>query len=754
MSISAPYNFVPLSSWVYRPEWAAQVSHDLPFREGLCGHLDLSIEAVSPLLVGGVQQPATAQAAGVVKPFQLPDGRYAIPGSSLKGAIRNIIEIASFSRMNRIDDRRFGLRDISGKHVKETYTKLIRNKIECGFLRLTDQKRPVIIPCEMVRLSHKDLANLFGCRLGDLFRVKRTVKAKYEDWQRLCDRYNVRQSGSIAFERYQGKYDACGKPLSEQQTTPKSQRGVPVFTGQISGSDKKSGKKYDFIFYNQKPDEAIAVDDAAWRDFLFVHGEDEEPSRAADMSWPGYWKERFWQGKSVPIFYIPTGNKLRIGLAYMPRLASDFSVQELLDHTSPDHRQADAQGAWDFATTLFGTVGDESHHSLKGRVTFSHAINENGAHTNPQPATILNGPKASFFPNYLQQQCNGNDVVHGEYNTYMDREPKPQLRGWKRYPIRDEQTVKVQQLTTDQESNRKVQVQLNPLNTGARFSCRVQFHNLRPEELGALCWALTWGGAQGARHSLGMGKPFGFGQVHIAITDAVFEANHPSSEIQPWQGYRDRFITHMEEMMPKHASKKSGWRTSPQIRTLLAMAQVVKPPHRLEHMILGVGEGHNPFQKAKNEGHVLPPYCEVDHPELWSEVQRREQEAAAEEARRAEEAAAEEARQAAAEAERMRYEQLADEEKLLYDVEQAWQAWQHRQPTSNDIVAKEQFSSQYNKLMKGAATWPDQALREQAANLLTSIFDGIGWHDGGDKKKREKKEAKRRREVETLRKPN
>mgnify|MGYP001810606094 CR=1 len=36
-------------------------------------------------------------------------------------------------------------------------------------------------------------------------------------------------------------------------------------------------------------------------------------------------------------------------------------------------------------------------------------------------------------------------------------------------------------------------------------------------DLDSSCWALTWGGAPGLRHSLGMGKPFGFGQLSIEI---------------------------------------------------------------------------------------------------------------------------------------------------------------------------------------------------------------------------------------------
>ena len=39
MTIQTPYNFVPLSAWVFQPEWRALVSQEMPFREGISGRL-------------------------------------------------------------------------------------------------------------------------------------------------------------------------------------------------------------------------------------------------------------------------------------------------------------------------------------------------------------------------------------------------------------------------------------------------------------------------------------------------------------------------------------------------------------------------------------------------------------------------------------------------------------------------------------------------------------------------------------------
>lgn len=53
--IDAPYNFVPLSPHVFLPEWGLRVSHDIPFSDGLSGELYYTVQAETPLLVGGRQ---------------------------------------------------------------------------------------------------------------------------------------------------------------------------------------------------------------------------------------------------------------------------------------------------------------------------------------------------------------------------------------------------------------------------------------------------------------------------------------------------------------------------------------------------------------------------------------------------------------------------------------------------------------------------------------------------------------------------
>ena len=620
--ISAPYNFVPLSDWVHCPEWAERVSHDVPFRDGISGHLDLRITAVTPVLVGREQQPASATAPGRVEPYRLPDNRYALPGTALKGMIRNVVEIASFSRMGAVDDVRYGLRDISGPYVSAAYTDKVRDRVQTGFMGLGDDGLPRITPCAMVRLDHRALEAWLNIP-APVFQADRSVKKKYETWLQRCQKAN-KDPGKLVFTPSGRDAAALDNGTTE---------GVPVFTGQVSG------KRRDFVFYDPRSQDAFAPTRQEWGDFLFVHG-DQASKDAESMSWPDYWKARYWQGEEVPVFFLRDGDKTRIGLAYMPRLAGDFSIAELRDHTSQEHRNGQGRGRWDFAEVLLGTVGERPESCLKGRVTFHHAM----AVGNPQPQatepTILNGPKASYFPSYLKQKVDPDGRLRGNgYATCLATagNPKPELHGWKRYPARP--GADVQRLVDDQVSNKRVQVVLNPLPAGTVFTSRVSFQNLRSEELGALCWTLTWGGAEGLRHSLGMGKSFGFGQLTLEIACAEIRPNRPSAKAPNWEAAREAFIAYMDNR--HREAKGTDWRTSLQIQTLLGMADPTKASQfkgELRHMRLEAKKGINEFTGAKQTPLALAAYPRREHPQTLAEREAvREAEEVRQEAKRLQE---------------------------------------------------------------------------------------------------------------------
>ena len=737
--IDAPYNFVPLADWVHIPDWARLVSHDLPFRDGLSGYLDLSITAHTPILVGREQQPAPGQ----VHPYQLPDGRYTLPGTALKGMIRSVVEIASFSRMTMVDNQRLSVRDLTpaahsfyGDFMTQTVGPSTYQALsKAGWLSF-DTARGVwwIQPCEYARVEHTDLVAYHGTHWVNVHH-RPTARDKYAAWGKPLDIQF--DSGPEIAHPHSHARSLVYRKASNLGTG--ATNGTLVFTGH------SPQKHLEFIFFG-RVGTPIRVPDDVFHGFLDIH--DQKTENATRTAWDD------WRGAmQVPVFYLEKpghpGTVASLGLALMYKLPCRHSIYDAINHSSPQHLDG---GGDDLATLLFGRVGDKPEDCLRGRVTFHHAVADGNPQPQVQPPTILNGPKPTYYPNYIRQPAaRNNRIPQGQgYVTFMDEQCK--IRGWKRYPARPATAAHVQVLTAEQMQNTAVQVILHPLSAGTTFSTRMDFHNLKPEELGALCWALTWGGADGLRHNLGMGKPFGFGQLTITINGSELRPNRSAESALTWERYRDAFIKFMNDAHERARGHGKKWLDSDEIKALLGMADPGKQPAQgqLRHMRLTT-EADNQFKEAKIARLVLPDYPGGVHPPTWTEqeaeARRKEEEAA--------QARAEQERQAQEAAKRAQdladFEALPQERKQIINIEREFDAF--IAPNKHDLRQnRDVFIGTLNKFAEAAKTWPNLSDRSDACSLLERIFEGIGWADPGKKgDKRKKQEDKRRGMIEEIR---
>lgn len=143
MSISSPYNFVPLNEHVFIPDWGEQVSHDLPFREGESGVIDVEFRNITPLFVRGVEKGKEKSELPASYEDENGQTRYFIPGSSLRGMLRSVMEILSFARLSQVNDGHFGYRNFRSNEYRQ-----LMNHTHAGWLR-KDKKTGTLIltPC-------------------------------------------------------------------------------------------------------------------------------------------------------------------------------------------------------------------------------------------------------------------------------------------------------------------------------------------------------------------------------------------------------------------------------------------------------------------------------------------------------------------------------------------------------------------------------------------------------------------------------
>ena len=155
---------------------------------------------------------------------------------------------------------------------------------------------------------------------------------------------------------------------------------------------------------------------------------------------------------------------------------------------------------------------------------------------------ILATPKPTSFQHYLTQpRSDRSELSHYDSPTHddegRDRGFKTTIRGHKLYWRQGDKTAEEleahlpddadqmvrSQFVRDQQGRWVVKrtstqhTQFKPLQSGVTFTFRVYFENLSEAELGALCWTLHPQGEAGKTycHQLGMGKPFGMGAVEL-----------------------------------------------------------------------------------------------------------------------------------------------------------------------------------------------------------------------------------------------
>lgn len=129
--IKAPFNFVPLNDKVFFPDWAEQISHDIPFEDGESGTIELELTAMTPIFVRNGHNREHAESFPKIETYTSfskdADNNYFIPATSVKGMIRNVLEIISFGKIN-----------LSGEYTqKEIKDKNLRHYIPKNHLSIS-----------------------------------------------------------------------------------------------------------------------------------------------------------------------------------------------------------------------------------------------------------------------------------------------------------------------------------------------------------------------------------------------------------------------------------------------------------------------------------------------------------------------------------------------------------------------------------------------------------------------------------------
>ncbi|MCH7411424.1 TIGR03986 family CRISPR-associated RAMP protein [Belliella sp. DSM 111904] len=584
--VKSPYNFVPASTedQVFKPDWAKDVSHDIPFEDGESGEIEIEITAETPIFIrDGHKKPKDGE-----KPteefshFIDKNGqkKYFIPATSLKGMVRNVLEIMSFSRLNKnlINDHRYAFRDLS-KSTNQYMTRYKKYEIQGGWLKENEDGSWLIEKCEeLAHIDHRDLKDQLDIPFRDYFLNK---QPKTKDSQSKYENSVVKNVGLVHSFKTVKKPLFGNVELNIAYFDSEGRKGQLVFTGQPGPRKedqrdlpkekkfKSSGKIREFVFFDSENPKILRVTKTQQKDFKFIYGHDDPGNLSKDWK---YWREKLKHGEKAPVFFAENekGELEHFGLSYMYKLPFKHRISEL-NLFNKDFVDKD------LTETLFGYASKDE--AQKGRLFFGHALAESDkVNVLPKVEAVLGGPKASYFPFYLEQHKD-----KGGYFTYDDLNAR--LRGFKRYPVQSKE------VKTSSGDNQKVVSYFKPLDKGAKFKVKLRFHNLKSVEIGGVLSALTFHGyADTFFHSLGAAKPFGYGKVKIRVNDT----RHLKKSCED-------YMLDFENLM---ISKYPNWLSSPQIKELFAMAKGEVNEEFLSYPVI------KDFISIKQENESLEPFTE------------------------------------------------------------------------------------------------------------------------------------------------
>ena len=474
MALTSPYNFVPLNSKVYIPDWYGLVSQDIPFEDGEDGYIELTWHNDSPLFIrnGSKELPNGKRNAEAM----CHNGRYFIPGSSIKGMLRNVLSILAFGKMEvkeQYNDRFFGHREIgSGQTDSGDYHQKMDNA-KCGWLELDKQSRDsdehyLLYPCD------GDLSRIYIDESKD---KKHTLQHYVRDY---CEEYDKDQDSS--WERNETIKNIFNEWFPV----------LPDFPGYRLFATGKMGTKKKELLIPAKTKAPRELSDIVVSKFFDVY----EPS-------PNFEKYKDLlcrQHERIPVFYVEeNGAIVALGMGRMFRYPYNQGIKDIVEKEQDPNKYA---GQRDLCETMFGWIGNDS---VKGRVQFSNAWAEKEIPDDrPQANGVLGQPKASFYPLYIKQEKGAKT-----YNSYSSKDI--QISGRKRYRIhKGSSTMDLPQ----GNGNENTKTTIKAIPAGNDFKMRINVHNLRPIEIGALLSAITFHNTCDVFHNIGAAKSFGYGKLH------------------------------------------------------------------------------------------------------------------------------------------------------------------------------------------------------------------------------------------------
>lgn len=495
----APYNFVPLNECVVKAQDIPEFNkfHD----DRISGYIDLLITTKTPIYIRRDKEESDF--------FSIKNGLPIIPGSSLRGMVRNLVEIVSFGKFNFVDkDRRLYYRDVAGKSsLKNLYMQKIKQK-KAGFLKYENGKY-VIITTNYDRFPNITKEFIIEKNNGDYKIWSGMIQGKKKNWIiKKIDDSSCIELIDKDIKDYQNDenrnipeyYNLIKMAKNKKFKHPNGQEislddGVPVFFVQYKD---KAGKNrvafghtgffrlpYELTIGDHVPDNLKSNDTIDFAEAIFGK-ESKWASRV-------FFEDAVLEKEQNDIFIEETSPKILSS-------PKPTAFQLYLEQPKGENTGLKELKHWDDKDALIrgyklywhrNTPDDGSKYSWKvGKIEINY----------------------NDFIKFLEKANISLDksVILNSKNIVKDNKKIIINCLYEELPIEEKKELKEYLLWEETKAQYTI---IKPIKRNIKFKSRIRFENLTKEELGALLFVLDL--PENHYHKIGMGKPLGLGSIEI-----------------------------------------------------------------------------------------------------------------------------------------------------------------------------------------------------------------------------------------------
>jgi len=578
----APYNFIQLNDVVVEaqfqqpdqlPVFDKYCNYDRERNEGyLTGEIGYELETIAPLYIRGMA-PEKSGGKNGNPDFFAPGKKVKIPGSSIRGMVRNLVEIVSWGKFENFEDRKLFYRMVGDKsELGENYRATMLNqhdhysvKVKAGLLKKVGLNY-IILPSSPPA-SHPGFPAIYRVRYDPESRkvAGTDIELREFEYKKIFFK-PVREELHTHYRRLRDgrKIPFKLKYAKVQDISLAQQNGF--CEGYLISSGNLGAKKHmHWIITLPDAKNSLTIPDEVVQSYT----DDKNRMEQADLL------EMLKKDPAgVPCFYLSEqiNNQEKViafghtGLFRLPHKHSIgyFRPSSLKDKT----------GVIDLAEAIFGVET-----KFASRVSFEDALPREGQDDllqQPEHPKILASPKPTTFQHYLNQP-KGVVTPVKELSHWSSDDSKTCLRGYKYYWYRDTQDEKDPNYWVEQPEkiSETRHTRIQPIRPRVKFEGKIRFINLSPVEIGALLFVLNL--PENHYHKLGMGKPLGLGSVKITpklvlsdrkkrYTTLFDETTWAVADTgEPPETYIDKFeqyvLAKLKELGSREAGAKKLWNT-------------------------------------------------------------------------------------------------------------------------------------------------------------------------------------------------